>query len=155
MAKIRVSKGTFKTIIDKLNPHWSVEFANITTEGLKAVEFLMDTASFISLLPPANVVLSPLDDKLVQVFVSLCVSKPETLQRYPVLGRAALTSFLWKKPLGTLCRISDDLGLDGTAYVNKADAIQSLLDSETPLSGESFVHCPPFVMTTLCREGPL
>ena len=121
---MRVFEGTFETIIDKLKPYWNTEFANIT-ERPEVVEFLMDIASFISLLPPENVMLPPLDVKLVQVFGWLCVSKPEMLQRYPELGEAVLRSYL--------SRASDD---------SERDAIQSLLDSMKPTIGMNFISVP-------------
>jgi len=95
----------------------------------------MDIASFISLLPPENVVLPPLDVKLVQVFGSLCVWKPEMLQRYPELGRAALLFYR--------SRTSDDL---------ERDAIQSLLDSGKPTSGKSFITLPSILDYTVSRR---
>lgn len=122
---MRVFGGTFKMIIDKLKPCWDTEFANITTEKLKVVEFLMDIASFISLLPPENVVLPSLDDRLVKVFGCLCVWKPEMLQRYPELGRAVLCSYRsWT---------SDNF---------ERDAIQCLLDSDKPMGGKIFIMLP-------------
>ena len=69
--------------------------------------------------------LPPLDVKLVQVFGWLCASKPEILQRYPVLGEAVLRSYL--------SRASDD---------SERDATQSLLDSMKPTSGKIFISVP-------------
>ena len=95
----------------------------------------MDITSFISLLPPENVILPSLDDRLIQVFGSLCVWKPEMLQRYPELGRAALLFYR--------SRTSDDL---------ERDAIQSLLDSGKPTSGKSFITLPSILDYTVSRR---
>lgn len=133
-AKTTVFNGIFLSITQTFEPFWECPFNSDDPNCRKVVTYLLDIASSICVLPPEDVPLPQLDTRLVEAFGILCASDPGLfLGRYPEMGEAALRALLGSMPSDELNRASNMLGLDVSMCENRADVIQSVLDSEKPM----------------------
>ncbi|CAN0269907.1 unnamed protein product [Scytosiphon promiscuus] len=128
-AKEYVFNGAFRNVIySSFEPFWTDPSQARTPTGSRVVEFLLNAASAVCLLPPEGLLLQPLDPRLVEAFGVLCSRKPSLLDRFPEVGGAAVRALLQAKPLDELCRISNSLEVDISSCDNRADLIQAMLD---------------------------
>lgn len=83
-AKEFTVNGTLEYIIDILAPWWADPVLAATPDGKKALTFLLDIVSCVSVLPPAHVsVLPKLDKRLLPTFADLCATEPRLYQTTP------------------------------------------------------------------------
>lgn len=133
-AKDFTVNGTLEYIIDILAPVWADPVLAATPDGKKALTFLLDVVSCVSVLPPENVLVLPkLDKRLLPAFAFLCASEPMLCRSYPEVGGATVKPMLDGKTMLDLCLLTREVDVDISSCTSKEAVIEALFMSGKPL----------------------